>query len=94
MSTATYDRRFVAMPAVGSAMVCAVLWGGQSVAVKMAVAELPAYHVMTLRFLLACLVLDGWAVVGRQSLRLALRQLPMVFAGALLLTAGIYRAAR
>ncbi len=79
------EKRPVRLATIAVALVCATLWAGQSVAVKLAVEELPPYRVMALRFFFACLVTGSWAAVRSASLRLSTRQVPMVMVNALFL---------
>ena len=49
----------------------AILWGGNSVAIKMALAGVSPIFLAGLRFLLGGLFVTGWALISRQQLSLA-----------------------
>jgi drug/metabolite transporter (DMT)-like permease len=69
----------------------AVLWGFSFLSIKVAVAVIPPMTLAAARFILACVVLAGVAVAGRQSLRLARRDvLPLVLGGLFGVTAYFY----
>ncbi|HCS51989.1 MAG TPA: hypothetical protein DIW81_10410 [Planctomycetaceae bacterium] len=52
------------------ALLCAVIWSGQGIAVKLAVLELPPYLIVSLRHLIAIPFLFGWMLWTGSSFRL------------------------
>lgn len=67
------------------ALLTVALWGGNPVATRFAVDELPPVTVSGIRFLLATLVMVAWCGIERASFRLQSGQLrPVIIAGALL----------
>ena len=64
--------------AVLAALLCALLWGANSVAVKFATEQIPPFCMAALRFGSACMVTGGWALAYRQRLRLCPGQVRMV----------------
>jgi len=64
------------------ALICAALWAGQAVAVKLAVEVTPPYQVMALRFVLSILTVGLFALVTWQSVVLPRRHIWWVLASA------------
>lgn len=67
------------------ALVCALIWAGQSVAVKVAIKEVPAGWLIASRFLIAWSVAATWALVGRHDLRVPTRYIPWIVLNNILL---------
>jgi drug/metabolite transporter (DMT)-like permease len=88
----TLSRQPLTAGSVVLALVCAALWAGQSVAVKVAVDRLPPYRVVTIRLAAAALFLLLIAVVRGTDLRLSRRQAAWVGGNAafLLVQLGLY----
>ncbi|HTX73028.1 MAG TPA: DMT family transporter [Rectinemataceae bacterium] len=61
----------------------AVLWGLSFLSIKVAVAEVPPMSMAVLRFVVACLVLPLLALIARERLRVAWRDLPILAASGL-----------
>jgi len=78
-------KRPVGMLTTLMALSCSLLWAGQSVAVKIAVNEMPPFLVMGLRFLLALITISLVAFVLRIPLRVERRWLPWLLGHAVLL---------
>ncbi|MCC9608013.1 DMT family transporter [Blastopirellula sp. JC732] len=57
-----------------SASICALIWAGQAIAVKLSVVDLPPFFVITLRFLLALPLVAALACACGTSLRAARNQ--------------------
>lgn len=72
-------------PAVLGAVVCAALWGGNSVAVKLSLPAFPPLLVAGLRFGLALFVSGGWGGWNGWSFRVSRAPRAMVLANGLLL---------
>lgn len=62
--------RPMTLPAVGLALLIYLLWGGNNLAIKVAVESIPPLAAAGIRFTLAMLFLAGWARAKRVSLRL------------------------
>lgn len=71
------------------ALSCAVIWGGQSVAVKLSVMEWPPFAVMAARFLLASLTLGVLAVWSGRPLRIDRSQVRLILGNVALLVVQI-----
>ena len=82
--TENRHRRLTIAALVGT-LVCSILWGGQSVAVKIAVADFPPFLMMSARAGLACLFAFGWAKWTGHRLRLSVREMGLVAGNCLLL---------
>ena len=78
MATATYDKQPVTISAGALVLLCALLWGGQSVAMKIALAEIPTYQMLFSRTLLSLVVIFAWAALVRESLKIDRAQLTMI----------------
>ncbi len=63
-------KRPVGLASAIMALTCSLLWAGQSVAVKVAVTQLPPFLVMGIRFVLAMIVIGLAAYVARITLRI------------------------
>lgn len=68
----------------------AILWGGNSVAIKMALSGVPPIFLAGLRFLLGGLFVAGWALITRSQLRLAPCELPKILKLIVLFVTQIY----
>ncbi|REK26387.1 MAG: DMT family transporter [Planctomycetota bacterium] len=78
-------KRPVGLVSTAMALGCSLLWAGQSVAVKVALGELPPFVVMGLRFVLAGVALGLFAFVMRMSLWIARPWVPWLLGHAVLL---------
>lgn len=67
------------------ALVCSALWGGNSVAVKLAQASFPPLFMSGGRFALAALATGSWCLARRVSLRIGAASVPLVLANGFLL---------
>ncbi len=77
-AAAGYGKEPITASAAGLALLCATLWAGQSVAVKVALKDLPPYMVMCLRIALCCLFVGMWARFTGQRLRISRRQFGLI----------------
>lgn len=75
--------------AVLGALLCSMLWGGNSVAVKLAAEALPPWCMAGVRFALACTATGTWAIISKESLRLSAAQRNMILVNGVLLYAQI-----
>ena len=75
----------LAPTAVMGTLLCAALWGGQSVAVKLAVASVPPFLMMSGRTVVACAFAFFWAKVTHHRLRLSWGEMGLVLANCMLL---------
>ena len=73
----------------GLALLCAMLWGGNSVAVKLSVDQFPPLLTCALRFALAGVATGFWSTIAGASLRVQRDQVPLIAANGLLLFAQI-----
>lgn len=77
-TAAGYRKEPVTATTAALALFCATLWAGQSVAVKVALKDLPPYMVMCLRIALCCLFVGTWARFRGQRLRISRRQFGLI----------------
>lgn len=82
-------KRPVNLMTVLLALGCAILWGGQSVAVRLAVEDIPPLTIIGLRLLLATVTLAFIAILGRQPLRVSRRQMLFLFGNSLFLATAL-----
>jgi drug/metabolite transporter (DMT)-like permease len=75
--------------AMGAALLCCVLWGGNSVAVKLAQDAFAPLEMAALRFGLGAIGLGAWALVRRIPLTLSPRHAALLLANGLMLFAQI-----
>jgi len=85
VSIVDHFKRPVTLTTVVLALGCAILWGGQSVAIRLAVEDIPPLTVIFLRLLLATVTLAFIAILGRQPLRVNRRQALFLFGNSLFL---------
>ena len=71
-------------------LLTAVLWGGNSVAIKMALSGVPPFFLAGLRFLLGGLFVAAWALITRSQLRLLPGELPKILRLIVLFVTQIY----
>ena len=92
VSFVDHFKRPVTLVTVVLALGCATLRGGQSVAVRLSVEDIPPLTVIFLRLLLATVTLAIIAILGRQPLRVNRRQALFLFGNSLFLatTLGLF----
>ena len=71
-------------------LLTAVLWGGNSVAIKMALAGVSPLFLAGLRFLLGGLFVAAWAIITRTQLKLAPGEFGRIFRLIVLFVTQIY----
>lgn len=74
---------------VSAALLCAMLWGGNSVAVKFALAAFPPFFMAAARFILAACATACWCGANRLSVQLTGAQVPIALVNGLFLFAQI-----
>ncbi len=79
------DTTRLSVPAILLAVLCCALWGGNSVAVKFTVPQIPPIGCAGLRFLASLPLIAIWSRIDRTSLRLTRDQLWPITLNALLL---------
>lgn len=94
MATATYDKQPVNVSAGLLVLFCALLWAGQSVAVKIALEDVTRFQLLFSRTLLSLGIIGLWALATRDSLRIYGEQFGMVGINAVFLFVqlGLYTA--
>jgi drug/metabolite transporter (DMT)-like permease len=90
--TSTESIRNDQLTGVGTALtlMTAILWGGNSVAIKMALAGVPPIYLAGLRFLLGGLFVIVWALISRTQVRLEAGELRKILRLILLFVTQIY----
>ena len=81
----TNRHQSLTITAVLGTLVCSILWGGQSVAVKIALVDFSPFLMMTGRTALACVFAFLWAKAAKHRLWLPLPELGLILANCLLL---------
>ncbi|HAA74838.1 TPA: hypothetical protein DCE37_06955 [Candidatus Latescibacteria bacterium] len=86
----TIQNERLTRPAIAITIMTAVLWGGNSVAIKMALSGASPLFLAGLRFLLGGLFVAIWAVIARVSLRLEPGELGRILRLIVLFVSQIY----